>query len=1296
MNEEERQSIGPYTVKEVIGRGGMGCVYHCVTESGDEAAVKVLLPARTRPDMLRRFAREAAIQINHPNVVQVKDTGTDADGTPWIAFELLEGESLQERLRRGPLQPAEAADVIIAAANGVAAAHEMDIVHRDLKPANIYICDDGSVKVLDFGIARWAEVEPELTIDKEVLGTPAYLAPEQARAEPDVDERADVWALGVVLYECLTGRRPFKRDSPVATMLALVLDEPRPIRSIAPHVPRRLIEVVSRAMRKTREGRWASMNALVEALEKLDLSAATGELEVQIPGGGDADLLTRADLPSRPSRASTGIAVDEKRVVAMLYAANVLDAGSIEKAVLGQGGVFVPLLGKKAIGVFGGESWEGDEVERAARAALMCHGTAGRISVSSGRASTRDGRGVSGEAVREAEAASARRLDGVVVLGETARQLSSTFEVNEVESGVFTLGSEKSDFDPEGAPPTPTIGREVEIAQLKRSVVQCLEEERGSMMVIVGPPGSGKSRMRYELERMVDDFDEGAEVLLGRGAPLMRETSLSLIANVLTSYARAGTLSRGWPSVDPAAPVEERQRAVLNLVKHAITDETDAARCATFLGSLLGVAMEQNEELSAALSDARLMADQLQAAIFEFFTSLAAKGPLVLIFEDLQWSDPASMEILEGLTDRAAEYPLLILLTARPEIADTRPRLFSRHDAVRLDLPRLSVKDVAQLAETLVGRAISREVVEAVAERSGGNPLFVEQIIRVLAEDGLLDNTPDRLPLPRSVEAAVQSRLDHLPGPEKDLCKRASLFGRPFVGPEVEALGSAGADRLLGSLRRRGLMVAGPRPPDGTPREHRFRSTLVADVAYRMLSDELRRELHRRAARFLGNTEGSPAEEIAIHYERGHEPELAARHYVNAALDAARRGDNATVLRCGQRAEALGPPPEQIFPLHMAKAEALGFLGRRDEQGLELAEALHAAPGDRERARVMIAQATWLMRTSRLDDAAEVAAEGVENADRVGDPELRAFARVRQVQALVYTGKLDGAQIVLNQTEPLLDDLSPHTRAFVVEAQAHLAAALGDLGQREHAFAQAAELFRKTGDVRRAAANESNLADTYNRVGAYDEAERALRDALDGCRQVGNRLGESYALLNLAYALGMLGRIDQALRTIEEARALPHVQEDPRLMLTLRLYRARILLQAVADPERSAGLAEEASRLAHEAGKAGMAALRVTALAIAALVRLHEGDIEMALAASTQAMTGRDELSSIEEDEAEVFLAHAKALAAAGRDEESKRVVERGLERLQYIGQRIGDEKVRARFMNDVPAHKALLTGDLG
>ncbi len=1293
MTDELRQTIGPFRVEGVIGRGGMGVVYRCTDAAGRHAAVKVQKPRKGKPEMGRRFARESRIRIDHPNVVVVLDTGTDDDGTQWIAFELLEGTSLQDRIRESALTPADAIAVVREAGRGVEAAHAMGVVHRDLKPANIFLCADGTVKVLDFGIARWADVEPELTIDKEVLGTPAYLAPEQARAEPDVDARADVWALGVVLYECLTGQRPFRRDSPVATMLALVLDEPKSIRSLAPHVPRMLAEIVSRAMRKTRDARWPSVRAFLDELAKVDVSAEAqaSALARAHPERG-ANLVTRIETGgvSRPSRATTGIAADEKRVVAMLFAEDVQRARQIEVAVLDQGGAFVPLLGRTAIGVFGGESWEGDELERAARAALGCRSAAGRMSVASGRASTGDGGGVSGEAVAEAEQAAGHAIAGVAVMGESAKALSVAFHLDEVAPNVYEIRDERADYDPSGSPRTPTIGREVEIAQLSRAITACVEDEQGSLVVVVGPPGSGKSRMRREVESLVRAMGPATELLSGRGAPLHKGTSLALLASTLISYARHGAHELGWPRLDPSAAMEERRSAIVNMVERAIADPEAALRCATFLGALLGVRMHENVELSAARSDARLMADQLTGAVVEFIVALAARVPVVLLLEDLQWADDASLDMLEVLAERAAELPLLLVLTSRPESAEARPGLFANRDAIRLDLPRLSLRHVAELAEALAGRTLPAALVEAVTERTGGNPLFVEQIVQALAEDDLLDSPPGHLPLPRSVEAAVQSRLDHLPGPEKNLCKRAALYGRPFVAPELEALGTADVERLLGSLRRRGLLVAGPRPPDGTPREHRFRSTLVADVAYRMLSDDLRRELHRRAARVLARTGRTDPEELALHHERGHEPDAAARMYAEAATVAARRGDNITVLRCAASCEALGAPDDFVYPLHMLQAEALGFLGRRDEQGIELAEALEAAPEDASRARVMIAQATWLLRTSRLEDAAQVAADAVEYADKVGEPELRALARVRRIASLVYAGKLEEARAVLDETRELATSISAHTRAFISEARAHLAAALGNLGEREDAFRRAAELFRRTGDVRRAAANESNLADTYNRVGAYAEAEAALRDALEGCRRVGNRLGESYALLNLAYALGMLGRIDEALRTIEEARALPHVREDPRLMLTLRLYRAKVLAQVLDDPERTAGLTEEAADLAVDAARAGMEALRVGALAVAARVRLHSGDVAASLAASSEAMSVRDTLGSVEEDEAEVFLAHALALAASGDVAGAARVRERGRARLQYLALRIENPSVRSRFLHDVPAHREL------
>jgi tetratricopeptide (TPR) repeat protein len=375
----------------------------------------------------------------------------------------------------------------------------------------------------------------------------------------------------------------------------------------------------------------------------------------------------------------------------------------------------------------------------------------------------------------------------------------------------------------------------------------------------------------------------------------------------------------------------------------------------------------------------------------------------------------------------------------------------------------------------------------------------------------------------------------------------------------------------------------------------------------------------------------------------------------------------------------------------MARAEALAFLGQREEQGLALAEAWHVAEGDEQRARVRIAQATWLARTARMADAIDAGREAVAAGDRVGRPALRAMARVRLAVALIYSGALEEAEAVVDEAEELCSDVNVHVRAFVAEARGHHAAALGDLALRERAFADASELFRTAGDVRRAAANESNLADTYNRLGAYAEAEAALRGAVEGCRRVGNRLGEAYALLNLAYALGMKGATKEALGTLDHLVTLPLMSQDSRLELTARLYRSRILLPLAKNGERIGLVAEGAEKLARDANKGGATALEVAALAVASRARLEMGDREGALGHAETAMQLRDELGSVEEDEAEIFLALADALAAEGKYAEAHDAVLRGQSRLRYIAARIADRKWRDRFLNQVAAHRELM-----
>src|SRR5213083_2873714 len=221
-------TIGHYKLSERIGTGGMGEVYLATdTTAGRKAALK-LLPTRFTGDAerLQRFQQEAraVVGLNHPNILTVYEIGEDRS-THYIASELIEGETLRQRLMRGRMELREAVDVAIQVASALAAAHETGIVHRDIKPENIMLRPDGYVKVLDFGIAKLAEREAPATMPKDealllvetnlgsILGTIPYMSPEQACGAP-VDKVTDIWSLGVVLYEMVTGHEPFSGDTP--------------------------------------------------------------------------------------------------------------------------------------------------------------------------------------------------------------------------------------------------------------------------------------------------------------------------------------------------------------------------------------------------------------------------------------------------------------------------------------------------------------------------------------------------------------------------------------------------------------------------------------------------------------------------------------------------------------------------------------------------------------------------------------------------------------------------------------------------------------------------------------------------------------------------------------------------------------------------------------------------------------------------------------------------------------------------------------------------------------------------
>jgi tRNA A-37 threonylcarbamoyl transferase component Bud32 len=276
----DRYELGP-----VLGQGGMARVYQGTDRTLERTvAIKILAEPYSRDsEFVQRFRREAqaAARLNHPNIVSVHDSGSD-DGTHFIVMELVEGESLGARLKReGPLAPVEATRIGVAITRALAAAHERGVIHRDMKPSNVMLTEDGGVKVVDFGIARASGAE-EITRSGLVLGSALYVSPEQAQGASG-DERSDLYALGCVLYQMLTGRPPFMADDPVASLYQHVNERPAPPSSIRP-VPEELERVVLRCLEKDPARRFASANELETAL----LAASEPSSTMPLPLAGEA------------------------------------------------------------------------------------------------------------------------------------------------------------------------------------------------------------------------------------------------------------------------------------------------------------------------------------------------------------------------------------------------------------------------------------------------------------------------------------------------------------------------------------------------------------------------------------------------------------------------------------------------------------------------------------------------------------------------------------------------------------------------------------------------------------------------------------------------------------------------------------------------------------------------------------------------------------------------------------------------------------------------------------------------
>jgi serine/threonine-protein kinase len=294
--------FGAYRVLELLGTGGMGRVYRAVDEALQrEVALKTLLPALAADaEFVARFTREAraAASLNHPNITQVYATGQEGP-IPYFAMELIRGRSLEAVARQGgAIEPTVAAGYIMQAATGLRHAAQKGLIHRDIKPSNLMLTEDGQVKVTDFGLAKAARAETQLTATGEVLGSPGYISPEQAQGQP-LDARSDIYSLGATFFHLITGRLPFQAPTAVAMILKHMNEPLRSPRALNAAIPFPIAAIIQKMMAKNPAERFQDYDALLRELGRAVTDTRVAPLQEADPAARTLRRMTAAPVPPR-------------------------------------------------------------------------------------------------------------------------------------------------------------------------------------------------------------------------------------------------------------------------------------------------------------------------------------------------------------------------------------------------------------------------------------------------------------------------------------------------------------------------------------------------------------------------------------------------------------------------------------------------------------------------------------------------------------------------------------------------------------------------------------------------------------------------------------------------------------------------------------------------------------------------------------------------------------------------------------------------------------------------------------
>lgn len=1242
--------------------------------TGRSVALKVI--ATHDPSADERFRRESMVlaKVRHPALVEHVAHG-HADGAAYLAMEWLDGQDLRQFFgarsnatlpARRSLEPllstADALILVRRMASALSELHRHGVIHRDVKPGNIFLVggDVTRAKLLDLGAAALRDANP-LTMTGALVGTPAYMAPEQVRGGDDVGPAADVWALGCVLYECLAGVPAFRAQHVMALLAKILLDPPPSIAGIRRDLPAALRTVVERCLEKDHTARYPSAEALLDALGAVDEHPAGPTPRLPTPSLGGTERRVRCVVVGALPPSSEGAKPE------------------VEQAASRAGGTLCWLSAGSFVVTVEPPGAPVDQAARAGRIALELRHALPSLSLAIGVGQAEsDGRVPVGDAVERAAALLTHTSRGEVRIESTTVPLfEARFDLSMGGSAKRLIG-ERSREAPRTllGKPTISVGRRRELGLLTSLWDHSVEEPTASVALVTAGAGMGKTRLRSDLLRALRRRGEAWTVLEGQGDALSAGSPFGMIAPAIRRWA--GTRDGDPPAVVRAALRERLARRL---------DGEELERVWLFLAELIGAPCDDadaSDALRAARQDPMLLGEAMRRAFADWIEAECQERPLLLLLEDLHWGDLPSVRFIDAALARAAELPFMVLALARPEVRDRFPDLWEHRAVQEIRLSALSRKASAQLVRQVLGDDVDEELVEDLATRAAGNAFYLEELIRAAAEGS-------RSALPDSVLGMVQSRLDALGAEAKKVLRAAAVFGEVFWTGSVEALlgdGAIGVGDWLRELATREVVSVhrGSRFPE--EEEWRFRHALMRDGAYALLTAEDRALGHRLAGGWLRDAGEHDALVLAEHFDRGGATEDAVRCFHRAADQALEGNDLEAVVARVERAVASGASGKNLGSLRalesLARYWQSDYAGARSK-GREAAALLR--DGSRDWYRAL---GSAIVASARLGDFESVDALFREVSASSPEPAAVAeqlVALARGTFQLIFHGRFDEADQVLARIAALAEDeeaIDALTLGQVHHVRGVRAAMVGDVSTFLSHLSRAVDAFERAGDVRNVSLERTTVAWCYAEIGDFEEAERICRANLRACEEMGAQQAITYGKVNLGYILTHRpGLRDEARRVLLDAIAECRAVGNPRLCGWALAHLAALeRLEGNGDAEEEA--AREAVALLDVSP-----GLEAWALALWARALAQRGD-SRALELAERSMRTLERLGGMLQGEALPPLALAEARHAAGDREGALEAITDARARLFRRAERIAEPAWRAGFLEH-PESRAIL-----